>query len=308
MVSQVGVITGFGITFWGSARFSQKRAKKCGQRAGLANSRGFFVEWAKWFEEDIVEKMDLHEELLAPTFAQRTTANPFATVEEASITSRVWIAKGGGPIRRARSVIVNAGIKVQAYNVVVYPSYDRGLQPVLGIDLLSFSSHKQLLFGVDWAPMLPGDKYAEAKIAPFLSSLLDEFDHLRMTPSGKVYGENPEFFSPYMFFSRPRDKEALQPGSELWTVSSQYFDRYLRMLDLAESPVDAELLRKAKERQVAYDIWHAERDPALVLFRKMFGKEWTEDFSRSILFPGSVQTEPQGQPGTETLEATGVET
>lgn len=109
-----------------------------------------------------MEKMDLHEELPAPTFAQRTTANPFATVEEASITSRVWIAKGGGPIRRARSVIVNAGKKVQAYNVVVYPSYDRGLQPVIGIDLLSFSSHKQLLFGVDWAPMLPGDEYAEA--------------------------------------------------------------------------------------------------------------------------------------------------
>lgn len=289
MVPQVGAITGFGITFWGSARFSRKRAKKCGQCAGATNT-GFFVEWAKWFEEDIVEKMDLHEELPAPTFAQRTTANPFATVEEASITSRVWIAKGGGPIRRARSVIVNAGIKVQAYNVVVYPSYDRGLQPVIGIDLLSFSSHKQLLFGVDWAPMLPGDEYAEAKIAPFLSSFLDEFDHLRMTPSGKVYGENPEFFSPYMFFSRPRDKEALQPGSELWKVSSQYFDRYLRMLDLAESPVDAELLLKAKERQAAYDMWHAERDP---------------DFSRTILFPGSAQPAQRGQPATETLEIKG---
>lgn len=50
---------------------------------------------------------------------------------------------------------------------------------------------------------------------------------------------------------------------------------------------------------------------ALVLFRKMFGKEWTEDFSRSILFPGSeqpAQPAQRGQPATETLEATGVET
>ena len=29
-------------------------------------------------------------------------------------------------------------------------------------DLQCRSSHKQLLFGVDWAPMLPGDEYAEA--------------------------------------------------------------------------------------------------------------------------------------------------
>lgn len=46
---------------------------------------------------------------------------------------------------------------------------------------------------------------------------------------------------------------------------------------------------------------------ALVLFRKMFGKEWTEGFSRSILFPGSAQPAQRGQPATETLEAAGVE-
>jgi len=242
-------------------------------------------------EEDFVAKMDLEEELLRPEFAERITAHPFSDVEEALITSRVWKEKATEPslIRRARSVSVNAGAKVQAFNVVVYPSYNLGLQPVLGVDLLSFSSNKQLLFGVDWAPLLTDEAYAEAKIAPFLSSILDEFDHLRTSPSGKVYGENPEFFSPYMFFSRPQDKEALQRGSELWKVSAQYFDRYLQMLQLVESPVDADLVQKAQERQMAYDIWHAERDPALVLFRKMFGKEWTEDFSQKILFPGSAQ-------------------
>ena len=75
---------------------------------------------------------------------------------------------------------------------------------------------------------------------------------VHMVPPRQVYGENPEFFSPYMFFSRPKDKEvpnweseaskmvftvftvvfailgihlhfleALQPGSDLWTVSTQ---------------------------------------------------------------------------------------
>ena len=76
----------------------------------------------------------------------------------------------------------------EAFNVVVYPSYNLGLQPVLGVDLLSFrlgsefhrcsflyqpvnalvplSSNKQLLFGVDWAPMLTDEAYSEVVQGP----------------------------------------------------------------------------------------------------------------------------------------------
>eukprot|EP00434_Breviolum_minutum_P007979 symbB.v1.2.007036.t1/scaffold428.1/size206322/11 len=226
-------LTAFTLSGLRCARSSTRRSRG----ARVSEPSGFFDTWAKWFEADFVAKMDLEEELLLPEFAERITAHPFSDVEEALITSRVWKEKATEPslIRRARSVRVNAGAKVQAFNVVVYPSYNLGLQPVLGVDLLSFSSNKQLLFGVDWAPMLADEAYAEAKIAPFLSSILDEFEHLRTSPSGKVYGENPEFFSPYMFFSRPQDKEALQRGSELWKVSAQYFDR-CAVLELKQIP------------------------------------------------------------------------
>lgn len=121
---------------------------------------------------------------------------------------------------------------------------------------LCLSSHKQLLFGVDWAPMLPGDEYAEAnQCQPFNNQSTSYIPHAlrprshhfchrfwtslttwgwpqvvrqhctsKLSNSSKicialqpaspaspvccqVYGEDPEFFSPYMFFSRPRDRE-----------------------------------------------------------------------------------------------------
>ncbi|CAJ1386649.1 unnamed protein product [Effrenium voratum] len=42
-----------------------------------------------------------------------------------------------------------------------------------------------------------------------------------------------------------------------------------------------------EERQAAYDAWHAERDPALLMFRRLFGAAWTEEFTQEVLFPGS---------------------
>lgn len=94
--------------------------------------RGFFDDWAQWFE-DFATRAELQEEPVEPTFRQRRGS---LKEQEALITSRVW--QGSGRIRRARAVLVDAGAKVQAFNVVVYPAYSQGLRPVLGVDVLSF--------------------------------------------------------------------------------------------------------------------------------------------------------------------------
>ena len=60
---------------------------------------------------------------------------------------------------------------------------------------------------------------------------------------------------------------------------------------LQQEALDSES-SQAQARQMAYDIWHKERDPALALFRKIFGADWTEDYSRRILFPGSQAAGP----------------
>lgn len=57
------------------------------------------------------------------------------------------------------------------------------------------SAHQRLLFGVDWAPMLPDPQHAEVYIALYLAQLLEDFGHLRMAPSGKAWLENHRFTS-----------------------------------------------------------------------------------------------------------------
>jgi len=269
-----------------------------------AKLRSFFSEWTSWLEDSFIPKLDLVEEDLPTKFAIRTGVAPPQTANgkstdannsgQATISSRVWVAKDPlGAVRRLRLVEVDAGGQLQAFNAVVYPSCRLGLQPVLGVDVLSFNSHKRLLFGVDWAPMLRDPDYLKARIARFVRKTYEEFDELRTAPSGKIYGDDPEFFSPYMFLSRPEGKEAISADSKLWKVFNQYFNEYCTMLVQCPKDADQHLCLQAQERQAAYDAWHAERDPAVKVFRRMFGEEWTEEFTQAVLFPGSAARPPK---------------
>eukprot|EP00931_Biecheleriopsis_adriatica_P060371 TRINITY_DN36253_c0_g1_i1.p1 TRINITY_DN36253_c0_g1~~TRINITY_DN36253_c0_g1_i1.p1 ORF type:complete len:373 (-),score=64.16 TRINITY_DN36253_c0_g1_i1:299-1360(-) len=275
------------------------RSKRTGSRelrspstAGAAQNRSsdadgsFFEAWAAWLEEKTVadDKLGLREDVLPPHLAQKVS--DASARAQASISGKVWVAdRQDSPIRRMRYVLVDSGDELQAFNAVIYPAYSRGPRPVLGIDVLSFNHHRRLLFGVDWAPMLTGSDYAEEFISPHVSSVRQRYDAVRADPSNKFYGELPEFFSPYMFFSRPAGEQDLLQGSDLWSVFEEYTERYLTML-MAAPDADDEAASKAMERQTAYDVWHSERDPALPIFRRMFGEDWTETYAREVLFPG----------------------
>lgn len=284
----------------------------------------FFEPWARRLEELLVPRLGLRKEAMAPRLAGRRAgteakapppraggaAGPggeVAAAVAAELDSCVFLggrAAGdfevpgaASPARRLRSLLVRDGPRLQAFNAVLYPSYSLGLLPVLGVDVLSFNQHQRLLFGVDWAPMLPGVEYAEAHVSPYLGEFRQRHHALLLEPSGKFYGDAPEFFSPQIFFSRPQTPEAFQPGSELWMVFEEYCTRYCDVLEAAASAAAAAAAfgprlsadttaELAKERQCAYDVWHAERDPALPIFRKLFGGDWTEEFVREVLFPG----------------------
>merc|ERR1719414_106424 len=103
-------------------------------------------------------------------------------------------------------------------NAAAYPAYELGPVPIFGVDLLSFNGHQRLLFGVDWVPMAPDETYAETHIAPYVSELRhsSRFAGLAVDPTGRFYGQRPEFFSPHMFFARPDGATALQPEGPLW--------------------------------------------------------------------------------------------
>jgi len=268
-----------------SSRRSRGRALRAEEHPAEVPPGCFFNDWARWVEENMVKELDLEEEVL-PEHLQSRATEPSAK-RPAKISGRVWNAKSHeSPVRRLRFVLVDAGHELQAFNCIAYPSLSRGPQPVLGIDVLSFNKHKRMLFGVDWAPMFPGEDYAQAYIEPHVAALREEHGAIRSDPSGKFYGDGlPEFFSPHMFFSRPTAEESFRPGSEHWQVFQQYSQRYTAALS-SSAFADSEAAQQAAKRQGDYDAWHMERDPALPIFKRMFGEAWTEEFASQVLFPG----------------------
>ncbi|CAE7708015.1 pebA [Symbiodinium sp. CCMP2592] len=115
-----------------------------------AGTKGFFDAWACWVEDNFVAKLDLVEESLPSEFARRIGSVPSSSKSasgssEAIIESRVWLGQApSASVRRVRYVTVDAGPQLQAFNAVVYPAPFLGLQPVLGVDVLSFKPGAQM--------------------------------------------------------------------------------------------------------------------------------------------------------------------
>lgn len=254
-----------------------------------AEVQPYFLPLVQRLEELLVHRFHLHEQALPPHLARRR-GDPTGRASKAEIRSRVFLSDSSkpSPVRRLRVVLVSNGPQLQAYNAVLFPNYGLGPVPVLGIDILSFNNHKRLIFGADWAPMMKTKEYTEAYITSYLSGLKERHGSLVLEPSAKFYGEDPEFFSPEMFFARPSEPEAVLPGGGLWQVFEEYCMRYGDMLQEAATAADgnAEEATVAQERQCAFDAWHSERDPALPIFRRLFGAEWTEEYMAEVLFPG----------------------
>lgn len=250
------------------------------------DASAFFEPWADWLQQHLLATFpQLHEQALPSRFS--ASGEP----PGATIGTRVFSGDfaEGSPIRRFRVTLVSDGARLQAMNAAVYPAYELGPVPIFGADLLSFNSHQRLLFGVDWAPMAPDDAYVEANIAPYVADLRwgPKGMELAGDPSGKFYGERPEFFSPHMFFARPQGAPALEPEGQLWQVFCEYTSQYVAMLENAKTkaPVASTASSVAERRQADFNRWHAERDPAIPIFKRMFGGDWTEEFAGTILFP-----------------------
>jgi hypothetical protein len=103
------------------------------------------------------------------------------------------------PIRRLRITRVDAGLEVQALNAVIYPSPSYGALPILGVDIIYLNKGQRMLVGMDWAPVQPGPAYHAEHIAPFLEEFLRSLGNITTSPSGKMYGKLPEFFSESCF-------------------------------------------------------------------------------------------------------------
>jgi len=186
--------------------------------------------------------------------------------------------------RKIRMTYYDAGKQTQVFNSLWYPDPKYNL-PVLGIDLLQFAGGKRNLVVIDFQPIQERDgqakNFAHKEYGHFLKPIRDGFPSLQGKMSARFYDEI-QFFSKQMLFGRFDDNNINVISDELWPAFQQALEGYMKMF---RSTLANELQRdQVLERQRAYDIYSADRDPALQMFKAKFGEKWADTFVHEFLF------------------------
>ena len=186
--------------------------------------------------------------------------------------------------RKIRLTYYDAGDNTQVYNAVLYPDPKYNL-PVLGVDLLSFNRKKYLAI-VDFQPLHEDENDHAMPFEGRLAPIKDKYESLKGRMSSKFYDET-QFFSQQMLFARFDDEEVV--SRDLFPAFKSYVQTHLDMI--RECEPDVENVDFVMERQRAYDMYSAERDPATGLFAAMFGNDWAQGFVHDFLFSMSERKE-----------------
>ena len=180
--------------------------------------------------------------------------------------------------RKIRLTYFDAGENVQVFNTLWYPDYKYDI-PMLGVDLISLGKNR-VLSVIDLQPLLPTTEYSDKYISP-LKNIRDKYPDLHGQLSGKIY-DDISFFSKNMLFGRFTDESNLTSVVE--PAFNEYMKYYLNLSETVKPDESREAVRAVTERQKAYDIYSASKDPAVGLFDAYFGKEWSSSFVHDYLF------------------------
>mmetsp|Transcript_23426 Transcript_23426/g.22479 ORF Transcript_23426/g.22479 Transcript_23426/m.22479 type:complete len:387 (-) Transcript_23426:123-1283(-) len=185
--------------------------------------------------------------------------------------------------RKIRMTYYDAGDNTQVFNSVWYPDPAYNL-PILGIDLLAFNRKKYLAI-VDFQPLHEKESDHAQTYEHLLKPIKDDYESLKGRMSAKFYDET-QFFSQQMLFARFEDEDVVQ--QDLFPAFQKYVKTHV---DLIRNTTPSTDQASVMQRQVEYDTYSAERDPATGLFAAMFGKEWADDFVFNFLFSLSDRKE-----------------
>jgi 15,16-dihydrobiliverdin:ferredoxin oxidoreductase len=195
--------------------------------------------------------------------------------------------------RKIRMTYYDAGPQAQVFNSLWYPSPEYNL-PVLGIDLIQFHGGKKHLAVMDFQPIQDSEEEGEnhaCKYEYLLAPIRDQYPSLHGKMSARFYDET-QFFSSTMLFARfdnksdcNNDKSASAILSkEVWPAFQQYLDTYLSLVHGTNPSDQNREAEQVLERQRAYDIYSADRDPALHMFKAKFGDSWADEYVHEFLF------------------------
>eukprot|EP00977_Amphora_coffeiformis_P008935 scaffold2026_cov176-Amphora_coffeaeformis.AAC.9 len=172
--------------------------------------------------------------------------------KKARITS---LCLSSNEYRKIRLTYYDAGDNTQVYNAVLYPDPKYNL-PVLGVDLLAFNRKKYLAI-VDFQPLHENEEDHAMPFEARLEPIKEKYESLKGRMSSKFYDET-QFFSQQMLFARFEDEEVI--SRDLFPAFQSYVKTHLDMI--RECKADEDNADFVMERQKAYDIYSAERDPA----------------------------------------------
>ncbi|KGG13617.1 MULTISPECIES: phycoerythrobilin:ferredoxin oxidoreductase [Prochlorococcus] len=185
-------------------------------------------------------------------------------------------------IRQARAACIDAGKAASVLNLVINPQHDFEL-PFFGADFVTLPSGH--LLALDLQPVLHKDdlhnNYVFSRLIPIYQRWKSFF------PSGGPIPEEAKpFFSKGFLWSRlplsiESDKIIV---NELRQAFNEYLELYIDLLKNSH-PVSTERSSKLLSGQKAYVNYRRAKDPARGMLSRFYGKEWTEAFINTALFP-----------------------
>lgn len=185
-------------------------------------------------------------------------------------TNRLFVSN---KIRKLRTTRVDAGAELQIFNSCLYPSTEFDL-PILGVDLLHFG--RKTICIVDFQPLEKREAYLDKYITP-LSSIKKNYPFLNNTVSNRFY-DDKSWFSDQMLYLN--NKFHLP---DFYEAFEQYLRVYLQMLEDAE-PMGDSRIALVSSMHSTYDKYNKEKDPAIMMFSKIFGKDFSTEVTESFLF------------------------
>ena len=179
--------------------------------------------------------------------------------------------------RKWRITKLDGGEKLQVFNTVAYPNFDREL-PILGADILWFGTSQKLLAILDYQPLIQESAYLD-KYCSSLGLIKEQYSAFDNNKMKNIY-DSQKYFSPWVIICRG---DKLNLDRDLNNIFYLFVSDYLKINKL--NVVNQFLnLEQIKINQIKYDKYSVEKDPADKLFKTFFGDTWTNNFINNFLF------------------------
>ena len=198
--------------------------------------------------------------------------------------------------RKIRLTYYDAGKECQVFNSLWYPDASRGDLPVLGIDIMSFQNRKRNLAVIDFQPVRMAANNDPDDCNGIPMNVKRKLEFLRNIKykalskgkmSKRFYDEN-QFFSKQMLFARYGTDGIFDVCKSLYPAFQDYVRVHVDMVRSAKISDDVVEQNHVLSRHQAYDVYSADRDPAVAMFSRMFGEEWTHEYVKDFLFSMSA--------------------